>query len=440
MFLNSSNMLYLCTKIKTKFMKKILFTLTSVFVLTTAVAQTDENKQTENSQSDYNKWSLELNGGVNKFQRPATPGYSTSTPSPFSADFGVRYMFNNKFGLKLDVGYSKFTGADESLEFDTHYYRADLQAVANLGRIMSFETWTNRIGLLGHSGFGYAQLKSDNAAFTDKMLNFMAGVTGQIRLSNRVALTGDFTTILNAKQDYAFDGASSASRRGFSGILFQGTVGLTVYLGKNEKHADWVTLDSALQDEINALEDRLATIETGLSDSDQDGVPDMFDAEPNSTTGVAVDTKGRTIDRNNNGVADELESYFDTKYGNKGTADTEGMDVKSLINDGYVNVYFDFNKTQPTKESASGINFLVKYLKANPSASADVVGYADEIGNADYNKNLSQERANNVKQILVDAGVSASRLNVVANGEDASVNKDSKQARQIVRRVTFKIK
>jgi len=420
-------------------MKKILLTL-SVFALTSSVfAQTDEPTVTETNSSDYNKWSIELNGGVNKYQRPATPGYYTGTPSPWNADLGVRYMFNNKFGLKLDVGYYNFSGKDSSLDFDTHYYRADLQAVANLGRIMNFETWTNTIGLLGHTGFGYGQLKSDNADFTDKMFNFMAGVTGQIKLSNRVALTGDFTTILNAQQDYAFDGASSHGGRGFGGILFQGTVGLTVYLGGNEKHADWVSLDSELKKEIDALENRLATIETGLTDSDQDGVPDMFDAEPNSMAGVQVDTKGRTIDRNNNGVADELESYFESKYGDKGNS-TAGMDVKSLINDGYVNVYFDFNKTQPTTESASGINFLVKYLKANPSASADVVGYADEIGNADYNKNLSQQRANNVKQILVDAGISGSRLNVVGNGEDTSVNKDSKQARQIVRRVTFKIK
>jgi OOP family OmpA-OmpF porin len=53
---------------------------------------------------------------------------------------------------------------------------------------------------------------------------------------------------------------------------------------------------------------------------------------------------------------------------------------------------------------------------------------------------LSNVRATNVKQILVDAGISASRLNVVANGEDNSVNKDSKGARSIVRRVTFQIK
>ncbi|WP_026703711.1 OmpA family protein [Flavobacterium soli] len=422
-------------------MKKILLTL-SAFALTTGVfAQTDETTpSTENNASDYNKWSIELNGGVNKFQRPATSGYFQSTPSPWNADFGVRYMFNNKFGLKLDAGYYSFTGKDESMDFDTHLYRTDLQLVANVGRVLGFETWTGRVGLLAHGGFGYAQLKSDNHDFTDKMGNFMVGLTPQLRLSNRVALTGDFTTLLTVSQDRTFDGASPVGGRGFQGILFQGSLGLTVYLGSNEKHADWVSLDSALQEEIDALEARIATIETGLTDSDADGVPDMFDAEPNSMAGVAVDTKGRTIDRNNNGVADELENYFETKYGDKGNSSTSGMDVKSMINDGYVNVYFDFNKTQPTTDSASGINFLVKYLKANPSASADVVGYADEIGNADYNKNLSQERANNVKQILVDAGISASRLNVVANGEDTSVNKDSKQARQIVRRVTFKIK
>lgn len=421
-------------------MKKILLTL-SAFALTTGVfAQTDETTSTENNASDYNKWSIELNGGVNKYQRPASSGYFQSTPSPWNADFGVRYMFNNKFGLKLDAGYYSFTGKDESIDFDTHLYRTDLQLVANVGRVLGFETWTGRLGLLAHGGFGYAQLKSDNHAFTDKMGNFMVGLTPQLRLSNRVALTGDFTTLLTVGQDRTFDGANASGGRGFQGILFQGSVGLTVYLGSNEKHADWVTLDSALQEEIDALEARVATMETGLTDSDADGVPDMFDAEPNSMAGVAVDTKGRTIDRNNNGVADELESYFETKYGDKGNSSTAGMDVKSMINDGYVNVYFDFNKTQPTTDSASGINFLVKYLKANPSASADVVGYADEIGNADYNKNLSQERANNVKQILVDAGISASRLNVVGNGEDTSVNKDSKHARQIVRRVTFKIK
>ena len=425
-------------------MKKILLTLTSVLALSSAYAQTQDNtNDAKTTSSDYNRWSIEVAGGVNKVQRPISAGYFQSTPSFYNGEFGVRYMFNNKFGVKLDAGYYNLSEDSDSMEFESHYYRADLQAVANLGRIMSFETWTNRFGLLGHAGFGYAQLKTEDKGFTDRMFNFMAGVTGQIRLSNRIALTGDFSTILNADQDMTFDGQNVANvGRGFQGIMFQGTAGLTFYLGGAEKHADWFAMDSMLQQKVDELEGRLATIETGLTDSDQDGVPDMFDAEPNSMAGVATDSKGRTIDRNGNGVADELEKYFDTKYGtNNATAGTTGgADVKSLINDGYVNVYFDFNSSTPTTDSASGINFLAKYLTANPSASADVIGYADEIGNTDYNQSLSQKRAENVKQILVDAGISASRLNIKANGEDNSVNKSSKGARQIVRRVTFQIK
>ena len=55
-------------------------------------------------------------------------------------------------------------------------------------------------------------------------------------------------------------------------------------------------------------------------------------------------------------------------------------------------------------------------------------------------KHYLKKRAENVKQTLVDAGIAASRLTIKANGEDNSVNKSSKGARQIVRRVTFQIK
>ena len=85
-------------------MKKILLTLTGVFVLSTAYAQSDENTNDANTNSsDYNKWSIEFAGGVNKFQRPVTANYYQSTPSFYNADLGVRYMFNNKFTYKFVI-------------------------------------------------------------------------------------------------------------------------------------------------------------------------------------------------------------------------------------------------------------------------------------------------------------------------------------------------
>ena len=420
-------------------MKKIILTLVFASAMTTLSAQT-ENVESASTGTEFNKWSVELAGGVNKPQRPMSSGYFTSTPSPYVVDLGVRYMFNNKFGLKADFGYNSFEGKNNSADFDTKYYRVDLQGVANLGRIMNFETWTNTLGLLGHAGFGLAQLEDQNSAVKDRMGNFMAGVTGQIKLSNRIALTGDFTTILNASQDHAFDAASSPRARGFSGILFNGTVGLTVYLGKNEKHADWVIDHEGRFDAIDA---RFMAIENKMLDSDKDGVADYLDEEANTPAGAMVDTKGKSVDKNNNNVADETEAYILKNYaGNTGDGSIIYNNdlIKSLINGGYVAVYFDYNKSTPTNVSTEGTDFILTYLRNNPSASVDIIGHADELGRSEYNDKLSAARANNVKNTLVKANIDASRLNVVGAGEDNSVDKNSDAARKLVRRVTFIVK
>lgn len=420
-------------------MKKKLVSASLLLLSFAAGAQnmaTTSTNTKPNVDQEYNKWSLELNGGVNKPTRTMTPGYATESANFFHGDLGVRYMFNPKFGLKLDVGYDQFKEKKNTPDFESRYVRASLQGVVNVGRALNFETWTNTFGLLAHGGFGVAQISTETGfGGQDYMAHGIAGLTGQIKLSNRVALTGDLTGIVNGRQNWNFDGMGNTTTGSFDGVLLNASVGLTFYLGKQTKHADWV----GEEDRIGELEKRVDLIETGLIDSDKDGVADLYDLEPNSIAGVAVNTKGQSIDTNQNGVPDELESYLDKTYEKKGNNVTNNT-VEELINGGYVNVYFDFNSSKPTNSSLSGVDFLVKYLKNNPGKSADIIGYADEIGNTEYNTELSRKRAEAVKKVAVNAGIDASRLNVIANGEDTSVNKNSKEARQIVRRVTFQVK
>jgi OOP family OmpA-OmpF porin len=419
-------------------MKKKLVSASLLLLSFAAGAQNMATTSTKPSvDQEYNKWSIELNGGVNKPTRAMTPGYTTESANFFHGDLGVRYMFNPKFGLKLDVGYDQFKEKKNTPDFESRYVRASLQGVVNVGRALNFETWTNTIGLLAHGGFGVSQISTETGfGGQDYMAHGIAGLTGQIRLSNRVALTGDLTGIVNGRQNWNFDGMGNTTTGSFDGVLLNASVGLTFYLGKHERHADWV----GEEDRIGELEKRVDLIETGLIDSDKDGVADLYDLEPNSIAGVAVNTKGQSIDTNQNGVPDELESYLDKTYEKKGAGTNTNNTVEELINGGYVNVYFDFNSSKPTNASLSGVDFLVKYLKNNPGKSADIIGYADEIGSSSYNTELSRKRAEAVKKVAVNAGIDASRLNVIANGEDTSVNKNSKEARQIVRRVTFQVK
>jgi OOP family OmpA-OmpF porin len=422
-------------------MKKIVLPLLLVCLsVANLSAQEAQETATETKSSEFNKWSVDVNGGFSKASNPMSPGYHVNAFNLFHADLGFRYMFNTKFGLRLHGGYDVLNDGDNSLPFESKLMSFGLQGYANLGRIMEFETWTKRFNVLGHMGVGVSQLKNDDYVKNGDWLgNFIIGMTGQVRLSDKIALNLDFTMINNFSQQHTWNGgvySPGSAKQGFDSTLYNATIGFTFYLGKNQQHADWYVDDKS--DEMEDVENRLAEMETMLNDTDKDGVPDYLDAEPNSIAGVKVDSKGRSIDQNNNGIPDELESYVEAK--NNEIKQSMSADLKELVNGGYVNVYFDFNKDQPNAQSVAGINFLAKYLKENPSATADVIGYADEIGDSEYNKALSQRRAENVKNILVAAGVDGGRLNIIGNGEDTSVNKDSKYARQVVRRVTFILK
>lgn len=430
-------------------MKKITLAIIALVGMQLA---TNAQESTETMSTDFNKWSVELTGGVNKPVRPVSGGSFTNTPSLYTVTGGVRYMFNEKVGLKGGIAYNSFENDDNSNEFNTALYNFSLEGVINAGNILGFREWTNTFNVLVHGGMGYSALTTDAPAVerdfgdADQMLSFMVGVTPQVRISDRIALVADLTAVGNVRQDLTFNGTPAGGTRGFDGFYVNATAGINIYLGKAEKHADWYSSNNVAQEQIEDLQNRLAKIETDLIDTDQDGVADYLDREPNTVSGVAVNTKGVAVDQNKNGVPDELEATLDNRYAKKSdipastSSMTSGGDViKKLIEDGYVNVYFQFNSTKPETYSLESINYLINYMTENAGASAQLVGYADEIGNPATNQRLSERRAQKVKDIMVAAGISASRLTATGNGEDASVDKNSAPARQLVRRVTFKL-
>ena len=431
-------------------MKRItlLLSLLAVAGMTAQESETPSASKAEaKAISDYNKWSIDLGAGVNKPLRPMKSGYYTKTPDFLNVHAGVRYMFNDKFGLQANASYNEFKEGGSSLPFKSEMWSYGLDGVVNLGNVLDFKSWTNTFGLLAHAGASYSTLKGKEPvkSDTDQMVTLNVGIQPQIRLGNRVALFLDASIHGNVKQDLGFEGqARGSSVRGFDGYFMTTTAGISIYLGGNDKHADWVSADYDVENMMADMDQRLSKIETDLVDSDQDGVPDYLDREPNTPSGVMVDTKGRAIDVNQDGIPDELEGALDRRYARAGQATTESSSesgtIRNLINNGYVNVYFKFDSTQPEVYSLEAINYLATYMKENTGAEAELIGYADSVGNADYNANLSERRAKAVYDILIATGVDESRLTYTGGGEDDSVDSESVPARQLVRRVTFKLK
>ena len=377
---------------------------------------------------EYNKWSVDVNFGVNKPTVGFTSGYATKTPSFWTLNGGVRYMFNNKFGLRLGGGYDKFVEGKNSPKFNSNIWNVNLQGVANLGRVLSFEDWTRDLGLLAHAGVGIGQLKGDYIPKADNIGFVTAGLTPQVRLSNRVSLLVDGSVYFYARQNRTFDRLSATTRRGFQTLSFTGTVGLQVALGKNLVHADWYSqaaADGQLAERVAKAENSVAELAKRLDNKED-----------------------KMVDTNGNRVPDEVENYINEKYGSLANQSSgsstptnyTGEAARELIEKGYINVYFDFNSSEPQKSSLWAVDFVANYLKQNSGASVKVVGYADEKGSADYNQKLSNRRAEVIKKLLVDRGINASQLSFEGKGEDKTVNANSANARQLARRATFELK
>lgn len=121
-------------------MKKIFILIALIALGNKAIAQGDSISKDENLKEKglYNRWSVELNAGQNKAIRPYSTGYYSSDPTNYfnfsgvdHFDLGVRYMFSNLFGLKLDGAYDliESQSGSGSLPFETHQYRLGLQGL-----------------------------------------------------------------------------------------------------------------------------------------------------------------------------------------------------------------------------------------------------------------------------------------------------------------------
>lgn len=425
-------------------MKKLITLFSLLLCVTFAFAQEEDSTEKNDKKIDYRydqfkHWSIEAHYGLNKVDRPFAPGYFSATfpfkgkkdfngnktkPS-FHADLGVRYMINTKFGLMVSGSYDKVTAGSHSKPFETSITSASLQGVVNLGTLLGFREWTDRFNLLGHGGMGFAQTKYASkyeylySGEKDWSTVFILGLQPQVRLTDWLALNVDLSIHGFVNQDYSMDGTGkiknvvgNTNERGFTGMNTTLSAGLNIYLGDTKKkHADWFWFDpnAEIDDRFDDVEDRLAKLEEEVQKlkDNQFVLPEYL-----------------------------LQEKLDERYLNNNMNNP----VTNLLKDGYVNVYFKFDKTDFEDWSVNWVHYVYKYMLDNKDAQIEIIGFTDELGSNAYNDRLSLARANKIKNILVALGINEGRLTVNGMGKDTSVDKKDADARKFMRRVNFKLK
>ena len=203
--------------------------------------------------------------------------------------------------------------------------------------------------------------------------------------------------------------------------------------------------------------------EVPLKDSDGDGVVDGKDKCPGTPAGRKVNADGCELDSDGDGVVDGLDKCPGTPAGRKVNADGCEIDTDGdgLV-DGVDKCPTVYAKTAdgcplpaeaPKKLTLEGVNFDNDQATLRPDASAaldraaeslkqwgnvkvEVAGHTDAKASDDYNMQLSERRANAVRDYLIGKGVAADRLSAKGYGESQPVaDNDTEEGRAKNRRV-----
>ncbi len=85
------------------------------------------------------------------------------------------------------------------------------------------------------------------------------------------------------------------------------------------------------------------------------------------------------------------------------------------------NVYFDTGKATLKSESYPELNELFEYLSLKKTTIVEISGHTDDVGSDSDNLDLSQRRAETVRNYLIKKGIAADRIQARGYGETQPV-------------------
>ncbi len=253
---------------------------------------------------------------------------------------------------------------------------------------------------------------------------------------------------------------------------FSTMVSLKFQIGKNAVEPLWWLnpMDFAYKKLSDANPDKLA--KELFKDTDEDGVPDRLDKEPNTKKGCPVDVKGVILDSDKDGIpdCDDKEPFSPPGYpidqngvaiippnpccdndttggadgggpGGPGTGKGKNRshggqyDCSKMEMPG---VFFDDDKYYIDPAYYSALHQVAEKLQMCPDVKMVITGVDESKNDQKYNEQLAYNRASSVVDYLVEKyGISRDRFIVKYQGGKKSDANKTPQERKKARRVDF---
>ncbi len=452
-------------------LKKVVFLCIIAFGFS-AVSTAQETADTKRAQakifggrSQYRTWSVGFNVGA---LSPSTiltgKGDYNGPKMNLGYDLSLRKQLGHAFALEAGLLKGKLSAENENLAglsqnsnqgFSSELgWSASLMGVINVATV-DFLKKANQVNFLvkfgyGHAAYAYSYTDEHVQTFDTKgtygkdgdetylKKGFLPlGMGAKFKVSDRINFNLGYNMYFLKADD--LDGKVTASNNDKWSYLHGG---LDFSLGKLAKsNLEWVNplvlmydelKDPSLRQELDALKNRLNTLETAdlLKDTDGDGVADKLDKCLDTEVGLKVDGSGCPLDSDADGIPDSKDSCPTEK----GTAALNGCPDR--IAHTRQTVQFDFNSDVLKTTDYEFLDKLSVTLRTETDAQIAINGHSSEEGTAEYNMQLSEDRAKAVKSYLVNSGVSASKITIKGFGETQPVASNAtEEGRQQNRRV-----
>ncbi|MBX3043639.1 MAG: OmpA family protein [Candidatus Kapabacteria bacterium] len=136
-----------------------------------------------------------------------------------------------------------------------------------------------------------------------------------------------------------------------------------------------------------------------------------------------------------------FSSRYEVPSSKDGSSQTKNIELSPIAGGNTrLLVFFDFDKATLKKESIPELDRVATFLNKYKDVKISLEGHTDDVGAADYNLKLSENRASSVKDYLVKKDIDANRIKTVGFGlTKPLVNDKTESARATNRRVEMKI-
>ncbi len=475
--------------LKNQTLQILLFLLISTVAIGQKECKNPEEKgsnQHDEKTEDYNTWSLGvgisnlmLNGDIKSFGTASGDNYFNLGGYLYASK-----MYNPVVGFELKLDYSQLGGdiysqprggydikgvnenlyPSELLILDGSRFGFELNGIINMTNLWRLDGGRWNTSFMAGLGYHYYSSKLtvdstgdvipetvyDNGAST--FMNFAFSVKYKINQRFDFEFRPGFYLNVEDNLDAAISDKQSLE------TFLTGSVGVVYKLGKNKKHAIWVSENDLTDDKFEVV------------DSDGDGVMDYLDEEPDTPKGAEVYGNGRAIDTDKDGVPDYKDKCLlipglEANDGCPEDTDKDGVyDIDDLCpelkgvkenlgcpseRDYNYNenidkkvfrfsksIYFKKNSNQLKGASHNTLNEIANVMLQFPKTQYSIDGHTDDSGSADYNLKLSKQRAVGVKSYLEKIGINPERLHPEGYGEERpSADNNTNIGRDLNRRV-----